>query len=186
MTDNPYESPGVVPDDAPPSDLIRELELQTMEWFLRANDGVVVMLFALTLALSAWGVYGFLGEQGESTHWMTGGCAVAALLTAALAWFQWRYHLAAMVISGMLSLGTLFVTMGVVLSLIAHHAFAGSQSSNGMDMASELIALLAGLVFMVGWGYVASLPLRVAAQAWTWHRVGIDVGRIHEEIRRRS
>lgn len=186
MNDNPYQSPGVVSDESPPSDLIRQLEVRTMEWFLRANDGVVFMLFSLSFAMAAWTIVFALKEHDGSEHWLLMGCAFTGILSGALAWFQWRYHLAAIAISGTLSLAMLLAVMGAVLSLIAHHAVGRPPLSSRMEIANDAIALFAGVAFVAGWTYVVSLPLRVAMQAWAWHRQGIDVGRIREEIRRRG
>jgi hypothetical protein len=185
VTDNPYQSPGVVAEEEPPSELRQQLEVGTMEWFLRANDGVVFMLFALGLTMASSGAYVFFGEE-ETTAWLPLGYLLVGMLVTALAWFQWGHHLLAIAISGVLSLAMLILVSILIVSFAGQHIVGRPSPLTRLALVGELVALLIGFVFIAAWIYAVSLPLQVALRAWTWHRQGIDVREIRAEIRRRA
>lgn len=156
-----------------------------MEWFLYANDGVVLMLFAMATALACFAVVAMSGRE-ESTHWWSVGWATAAALAAGVAWFQWRYHITAIMISGVLSLAMLLATLFSVIAIGLRHVIDRQQPMTPWLVAAELVAFIIGITAISVWIYAISLPLQVAVRAWTWHRQGIDLGEIRSEIRRRA
>jgi hypothetical protein len=186
VIDNPYQPPGVASEDSPPSDLIQQLEVRTMEWFLRANDGVVFMMVVLAIAMALLAVSGYFTYDGASDFPLFMVCPIVGFLAAALAWFQWRYHIAAITISGMVSLAMTLMIIGLMFAVAMRSVGVPARSSTWSAIVWENAALFIGLAFVFAWIYSVALPMRVAVQAWTWHRQGIDLSRLREEIRRRG
>jgi hypothetical protein len=152
----------------------RQLDTLKMEAFLKLNDIVVLFLTVSCITFTPVGLLCFVNAAKGSEYQLGIGMMVGGLISGVLAWFQTRLYLSAITMTGLLSLA-ITVTVSIGLHLLQ------PQPQNPLPIAGKLC--LFGFIAM--WIGVVSLPFRVALQAWTWHRQGIDLRHLRDEIRRR-